>query len=268
MRAVRPVGVGLLLLGLLLPVLPLLVWAVAGRWPYPDLVPQQLTGRGLRLLGDPASDVLTGLLTSAGIALAVTLAALAVGVPAGRALGRYRFRGRALVRLVLLAPAVVPPLTVLLGTQVVFLHYGLADTVPGVVLVQLVPTVPYVSLVAAFGFAGLDERYEAQARVLGAGPLRTTVLVTLPMLRPTLAAAAFFAFLISWSEYVLTLLVGGGVVRTLPLLLFAYARGSDPTQAAAVALLLVLPPLLLVGLLGRELAGAGRAALPVGPGRS
>jgi putative spermidine/putrescine transport system permease protein len=250
----RRAAVAALLAGTLLPLLPLLLWAVAGRWTYPALLPESTSGRGLRLLLDPGSEVLTGLVTSASVGITVTLLALAVGVPAGRALGLYSFRGKRVVQFLLLAPAVVPALASLLGTQVFFLRYGLADTVPGVVLAQLVPTIPYVTLVMAGAFANYDIGYEAQARLLGARPWRAFALVTLPALRPALTVAAYFAFLISWSEYVLTLLIGGGAVKTLPLLLFAYARGSDLTEAAAVAVMLAAPPLLLLGSISRVLA--------------
>lgn len=259
----RGLAVAAIVAGTLLPLLPLLVWAVAGSWRYPEVLPSRLTARGLRLLVDPQSDVLTGLRTSVVIGLAVTALALLVGVPAGRALGLYRFRGRRLVQFLLLAPAIVPGVAALLGTQVFFLRLGLADTVLGVVLVQLVPTVPYVTLVMSAAFGTYDVGYEAQARLLGAGPWRALTHVTLPALRPALAVAAFFAFLVSWSEYVLTLLIGGGVVKTLPLLLFAYARGSDLTEAASVALLLVAPPLLLVAMLARDLVPGRDARGPV-----
>ncbi len=69
---------------------------------------------------------------------------------------------------------------------------------------------------------------------------------TAPVLRPAVVVAGLFAFLISWSEYVLTLLVGGGQVTTLPLLLFAAVGSTDTTAAAALALLVIAPPLAVV----------------------
>ena len=124
---------------------------------------------------------------------------------------------------------------------------------------------PQIEKFSAPDDANFDLGYERQARLLGATPVRVFVHVTLPALRPALAVAAFFAFLISWSEYVLTLLIGGGTVKTLPLLLYAYARGADLTEAAAVALLLITPPLILVAGLSRVLGG-GRGPL-IGFGR-
>jgi putative spermidine/putrescine transport system permease protein len=81
--------------------------------------------------------------TSLVIALSVAVLATVVGSAAGRALGLYAFPGRRAVQLLLLAPVLVPTFAVTLGIQVFFIRYGLADTVAGVVLVQLIPTVPY-----------------------------------------------------------------------------------------------------------------------------
>jgi putative spermidine/putrescine transport system permease protein len=261
-RGVLPRGV--LVLGLLLPFVPLLAWAGTGEWRFPAVLPQRASSRGLRLLFDPTSDVLQGLVTSLVLGVTVSAVAVLVGLSAGRALGLYAFRGKRLVQFLLLAPAIVPGLTVTLGIQVFFLRYGLAGTIPGVVLVQLVPTIPYVTLVLGSAFSNFETGYEDQARVLGAGPLRTFWHVTLPVLRPSIVVAAFFAFLISWSEYILTLLIGGGTVKTLPLLLFAYIGGSDLNLAAALAVLFLLPPFLLVLLTSRYLTGSHGATVGLG----
>ena len=240
---------------LLLPLVPVVLWSVAGPWRYPDVLPPSLSGRGLSLLG--GSQVLQALGTSVLVSTSVALLACLVGLPAGRAVGLHHFRGRRLVQLLLLAPVVVPALAVTLGLQVFFIRYGLADTVLGVVLVQLVPTLPYAATLLGAAFAGFDRAQEQQARVLGAGPWRTVWVVTLPLLRPALLTAFVLTFLISWSDYVLTLLVGGGVVTTLPLLLFSAIGSSDRTAAAALGLVVVLPPVLLVVVLTRLLGGRG-----------
>jgi putative spermidine/putrescine transport system permease protein len=169
------------------------------------------------------------------------------------------------VQFLLLAPVIVPGLAGTLGLQVFFIRYGLADSVRGVVVAHLLAAVPYVSLVMASVYGNLDVRLEDQARTLGAGPVQVFLRVTLPAVAPGLAVAALFAFLISWGEYVLTLLVGGGTVRTLPLLLYSYLGGNDTPVAATLAIALVLPPLVMLALglevpLGENapLAGFGR----------
>jgi putative spermidine/putrescine transport system permease protein len=257
----RPVLLSLLLVALLLPLLPLLLYAFARTYRYPALLPDGLSLRAVRLLGAPGADVLEGLATSAVIATTVAVIASAIGLSAGRALGLYRFRGRRLVQFLLLAPVIVPGLAVVLGIHVLFLRYGLADTRQGVVLVHLIPTIPYVTLVMAPTFANYDVAYEEQARVLGAGPLRVLAQVTLPQVAPGLVVAALFAFLISWSEYILTLLVGGGTVKTLPLLLFASLGSPDTSRTAVLALVIVTPPVLLLVATSKLLSGGGRSGL-------
>ncbi len=260
----RRFGASVLIAGALVPLVPLVVWAFAGQWRYPTLRPQQLSLRGIRLLADPRSQIPQALLTSTVIATSVAVLAGVVGYPAGRAVGLYRFRGRRAVQFLLLAPVIVPGLASAVGLQVFFIRYGLADSAAGVVLVQLIPTVPYAATVLAAAFANLDTDYERQARALGAGPLRVLLFVTLPLMRPALLLAGLFAFLISWSEYVLTLLIGGGQVTTLPLLLFAAISSSDTTAAAALALLLIGPPLLLVVASARMLSARSGAVIGLG----
>ncbi len=252
------------IVGALLPLVPLVIWAIAGQWRYPALIPQRASARGLRILADPRSQIAHGLLLSIGIGVSVAVLACVIAFPAGRAIGVYRFRGRRLIQFLLLAPVIVPGLAVTLGLQVFFIRYGLADTVIGVVLVQLMPTVPYAATVIGAAFANHDLDYERQARALGAAPTRLLLFVTVPLLRPAIVAAGLFAFLISWSEYVLTLLVGGGQVQTLPLLLFAAIGSSDTTAAAALAVLVIVPPLLLVTVSARVLSGVSGAAIGFG----
>ncbi|CAN5125825.1 ABC transporter permease subunit [soil metagenome] len=247
------VAVGFVVAALLLPLLPLVIWSVAGSWRYPDVVPGRFTRRGLDLVLD--AEVVEAKVTSLLIATIVAALACAIGLSAGRAIGLYRFRGRRLVQFLLLAPVIVPGLAVTLGIQVFFVRYGLSDTVTGVVLVQLMPTVPYAATLLAAAYANLDVDYERQSRSLGAGPVRTFVSVTLPLLRPALVTTALLTFSISWSEYILTLLIGGGQVTTLPLLLFAAIGSSDRTAAAALGLLVVVPPVLIVLAAARRLRG-------------
>lgn len=260
----RTVGLTVLVVGLLLPFVPLVMWSFSATWRFPALLPQRTSARALSILTDPGTQVLTGLETSAAIAVSVAVLAGAIGLAAGRALGLYRFRGKRLVQFLLLAPVIVPGLATTLGIQVYFLRYGLADTVAGVVLVQLVPTIPYVTLVMGSVYANYDPTYEEQARVLGATPWRVFWTVTLPAVRLGLVVAMLFAFLISWSEYILTLLIGGGLVKTLPLLLFSAISSGDSQVAATMGLVLVLPPMVLVGLAARFLGSAQSGAVGIG----
>lgn len=254
---------GLALAGfLVLPVLPLVIWSFAHGWRFPDLLPQAWSLQPWTTAFSPNSGVLHGFATTTVIATATALLAALVGVPAGRALGLHRFRGRALVTLFLLAPALLPGLAVVFGLHGLFLRLGLTGTLPGVILAHLIPVLPYMTLIMAAVFARFDTDFEAQARTLGATPFQTFRAVTLPAILPGLLTGALFAFLVSWSQYLLTLAIGGGRVQTLPLLLFSFASAGRNDITAAVALLYILPGLLILALTTRRITG--RTALAEG----
>jgi putative spermidine/putrescine transport system permease protein len=238
------------------PILALILYALSTRWFFPQLLPAEWTlTPWLRQLSDPRTQAALGTsLLTAGI---TTVLALLLGLPAARVLGLRPFRGRSLVLLILFLPTVVPPLAIGMGLNVLFLRLGLAGSVLGVVLVHVVPVLPYTIFALLGVFARYDEGYELQAYTLGASPPHVWLRVALPLLGPGLAVAALFAFLVSWSQYVLTLLIGGGRVITLPILLFAAVAGGNPTSIAGLALLFAAPPVIAIALAARALsAGA------------
>jgi putative spermidine/putrescine transport system permease protein len=229
-----------------LPFLPLFLWAFAGEWRFPSLIPAEWSLRGFRALAEPGSRALEATLNSLIVGAAATAASVAVGVPAGMALGRYEFRLKGLVVFFILLPILVPPLASTMGVHLTFIRLGLADTAFGVFLEHLVPTVPYTTVILASVFAERGIELEEAARTLGATPWQAFVHITLPSVAAGVAVAALFAFLVSWSQYILTVLIGGGSVLTLPMLLLSAARGSDPVLTSVLALLFVLPAALAI----------------------
>ena len=237
----------------ILPIVPLVIWSAAFAWRWPDVLPAEWSGRAWRYVFSPTTQVRPGLTGSISIAFLTALLALAIGTPAGIAIGRMPFRGKRAIELLLLAPFIVPGLVVTMGIQIVFIHLRLADTVQGVVLAHLMPALPYVIVSVAGVVANLGVQTEEQARSLGANGWQAFVYVTLPALRPGLAVGGLFAFLISWSQYTSTLIIGGGKVQTLPLLVYTFTRSGDNSIAAALALLLVVPAVVALALATRAL---------------
>ena len=142
-----------------------------------------------------------------------------------------------------------------MGIHQVFIRYGLADTFLGVVLVHLIPVMPYVVLVFSGVFTNYNPEIEEAARTLGAKSWQIFRYVTLPALLPSVIVAALFAFIISWSQYLLTLLIGGGQVLTLPLLLLNFVNSGDYALASALSLVFILPVLVILWFTSRFLAG-------------
>lgn len=232
---------GALILAAAGPLALFALWSFARGWYWPALLPREWSLRAWAYAASPSAGIPEALAMSAAIALAVTVLALAVALPAARGLAYHDFPGKRIALFLLLLPALTPSLAAAMGAHSLFLRYGLADSAAGVVLVHLIPAVPYAVLVLASSFSSFDTDWEAQARTLGASRTQTWLHVTLPSIAPGLAAAAAFAFLISWSQYLTTLLVGGGRIMTLPLTLVVFQRSGDDSVTAALSLIFLAP---------------------------
>lgn len=256
---IRWLAIVVLVIWLILPMVPLAIWSFSRSWFFPDLLPSAYSLKAWTYVFSKTSGIVDSLGVTIFIALGTTVLSVLVGVPAGRALGLYNFRGKQLVELLILAPTIVPGIAIALGIHGVFLAYGLTNTLWGVMLVHLVPTLPYMVLVMSGIFANYDVAFEDQARSLGASPLKTFWYVTLPAIFPGVVVGALFAFLVSWGQYILTLLIGSGRVITLPLLLFNFATSGRNDIAGAIGVLYVLPGILVLLLTARFLSGNNAA---------
>jgi putative spermidine/putrescine transport system permease protein len=265
-RAIRLLSGIALIIWLVLPLVPLAIWSFARGWRFPSLLPNEWSLQGWSYALSDTSGVLNSLFLTIWIAACATALSILIGVPAGRALGMHGFRGKAIVELVILAPVIVPGIAVALGIHSVFIGIGLTNTVTGVILVHLIPTLPYMTLVMAGIFANYDADFEQQARSLGASPLQVLWYVTLPAIMPGLIVGGLFAFLVSWSQYILTLLIGGGRVLTLPLLLFNFATSGRNDITGAIGMIYILPGVLILILTAKQLSGRSAALTGFGRG--
>ncbi|HEY7667489.1 MAG TPA: ABC transporter permease [Actinomycetota bacterium] len=189
------------------------------------------------------------------LVVSLTAAALSfvLGVPIAWVLARSSFPGRALVRALVILPLVLPPvvggvalLTALgrsgvVGSWLYDLGIQLTFTTAGAVLATTFVSIPLVILSAEGGLRSLDPRYEQAAAAMGASRMHTLRRVTLPMLRPQLAAGLVLAWARALGEFGATITFAGnlaGRTQTLPLAVYE-ARQTDPGAAVAASLLLV-----------------------------
>jgi putative spermidine/putrescine transport system permease protein len=239
-----------------LPFLVLIMWSFSTRWFYPQLWPAQWGLRAWQyVFGTAGSQIVSGLIQSMLVALVTAMVSVLIGVPAGRALGLYSFKGKDAISIILTLPVIVPPLCVAMGLQLWFLKLGLAETFGGVVLVHLTFCLPYSVFVMWGVFSNYNPDYEDQARSLGADSWKLITRVMLPLTLPGIIVAGLFSFLLSWSQYLSTLIIGGGRVTTLPILLFALMGSGDRPVAAAVSIVFVAPAFLALLFSARYLGG-------------
>lgn len=183
-------------------------------------------------------------LIAAGLTMAFSLL---LGAPAGYALARFSFAGANAFRLLVLLTRAFPLAILALPLTVIFIRVGLYDTPLGVSLVHTALALPFAALVTAGLFVGIPRELEEAAWVFGCTRLQAFIKVVLPLALPGLAAAAIFAFVISWNEvfaasvltvrqrtltaYLLTVLAesplhyrfAGGFVLIVPSVVFIFA---------------------------------------------
>ncbi len=244
------------LAGVGLPFATLVIWSLADRWFFPGLWPQAW---GLRawsyVVTTAGGQVVTALWQSVSVASVTAAAAVLVALPAARALGLYSFRGKDAISVLLTLPIIVPPLSVAMGLHLWFIRLDLAESFIGVVAVHLTFCLPYAVFVLWGVFSNYNPDFESQARSLGASRLRVWLRVMLPMILPGVIVAGLFAFLLSWSQYLSTLIIGGGRLITLPVLLFSLMGSGDRPVAAAVSIVFVIPALVALLFSARHLGG-------------
>lgn len=184
---------------------------------------------------------------------ATSLAAL-LGLPLAWVLARVEFRGRAIIRGLVLLPLVVPPVVAGVGLLAAFGRNGMFGgaldvlglritfTPIAVVLAEAFVALPFLVLAVEAGIRSIDRRYEEAARTLGASRGFVMRRITLPLLAPSLAAGLALAWARALGEFGATITFAGNIqgrTRTVPLAVYLLLD-SSPDVAIALSLLLVL----------------------------
>ncbi|MBM3568357.1 MAG: ABC transporter permease subunit [Alphaproteobacteria bacterium] len=165
-------------------------------------------------------------------ALAASGAAL-LAVPAALALARGGFRGAAEIESFLLSPLSLPALILSLSLLFFLARIGLGGQPIGLWIGHVVVTIPYMLRTVLATYRGVDRSAEEAAMTLGATPLRVFLHVTLPMIRPGILAGGLFAFLVSFDEVAIALLLSTMRTATLPVAILNHiAHNYDPAVAA------------------------------------
>jgi multiple sugar transport system permease protein len=191
--------------------------------------------------------ILDALKNSLIVATMTMVMSIAIGAPAGYALSRFEFRGKATFRLLILMTRAFPLPLLALPLAIMFIRTGLDDTALGLAFVHTTLAIPFAVLITFSLFSGIPLELEEAAWTLGCTRLTAFTKVVLPLILPGITASAIFAFVISWNEVfaaaVLTienrtltafllqnldtaaihLKFAGGFILVLPALIFIFA---------------------------------------------
>ncbi len=173
------------------------------------------------------------LITTFQVVFTVVALSGLIGVPAAYALARREFPGKKFITLLFLLPLLVPPVTFGIPLATVLYRTGLGGTMFGVILANLVPTVPFVILVMIPFIEQIDSKLEAAAKVFGANTFKLFVHVLLPLLVPGILAALLLVLVRTIAMFELTFLTAGPTSQTLVVALYyaVFAAGVRAVQS-------------------------------------
>jgi putative spermidine/putrescine transport system permease protein len=244
-------SVGIFLLALAGVIGSVLVNSLGSRW-FDTWFPQGFT---TRWYGEAWHEfaLFDVIFVTVEVALLVIVISVLVGVPAAYALARRSFPGKRLLYLVFLLPILMPPITYGIPLATVLYKYGFAGHVSGVVLANLVPSVPFVILTMTPFIEQVDPRLEDAARMCGASTRSVFLRILAPLLVPGILAAGILVLVRTVGMFELTFLTAGGDSQTLVVALYysvsaAGIRAQQSVDAMAVIYTTMMLVLLVIAL--------------------
>ena len=199
-----------------------------------------------QLFDNPA--MLKAAMNSLIIATVSALLAGILGTLAGIAI--HRFRQKWLSALVL-GPVAMPDILIGVSLLLMFMLMNISLGMVSIILAHVSFSIGFVALAVQSRMAGMDDSLIEAARDLGATPLQSFRLITLPLLMPGIIAGMMMAFTLSIDDFVVTFFTAGVGSSTLPLEIYSMVKIAVTPEVNAVSTLLMLLTLILITALSR-----------------
>ena len=178
-----------------------------------------------------------------------------LGTPAASVLARKDFKGKKIIQGLVFLPLIIPSFVTSMGVYFTFIRLGLSETLAGVVFIHTVLTLPYYIHSTVIGYSTLNENYETVGKMLGANSLQRFFYITLPHIMPSVIAGGSLVIIVSFAQYLNTLIIGGGKVLTIPILMFPYISGGNIKVGAVYSIFYIFMNFALLFILEKKVKG-------------
>jgi len=198
------------------------------------------------------------------VALGTTAVAILLGTFAAYGFARFRFRGKFYMRMSVLIPQMLPPITIIVPLYVLFNGMKLTDTRTALIISYLTFTIPLATWMMIGFFEDVPAELEESAMIDGCSRLAALFRINLPIVTPGLAATAILAFLYCWNEFLYAVILTGRDARTLPVTITSFMTNKAILWGRIAASgSLVLVPVLIFALLAQRylVRGLSRGAI-------
>ncbi len=196
-------------------------------------------------------NILSALKTSFMISITATIFATCIGMLAAIGIVRGRFRGKEILKATFLSPMIIPEIitgiALLSFATILHLEGGILLIVVAHILIGL----PFVLTIVSARLYGFDRSLEEAAMDLGANEVTTFRRITLPLILPGIIGGALLAFTVSFDNFMITYLLAGPGVTTIPIQIYSMVRFEITPKIHAVSTLIVLISMSLIFIYGR-----------------
>jgi multiple sugar transport system permease protein len=190
------------------------------------------------------------------VSLGVVATNLIIGPPAAYALSRFRFKGERLVLGMIIVFRMIPVVTAMIPLFIVFSVLGLLNTYAGLIVAHTAFKLPVTVWVLRSFFMDVPKELDESARVDGCSTFGAFLRIALPLVKPGLAAAGVLAFLWTWNDLIVTLILSTSdktVMLPLGLTKFVLEYGLDWGPMTAAGVIVFLPTIAFIFIAERYL---------------
>ncbi|CAG5086362.1 Sugar ABC superfamily ATP binding cassette transporter, membrane protein [Thermobacillus xylanilyticus] len=192
------------------------------------------------------------------VAFGTLLLSLLLAVPAAYGLARLDLKGKAVFMIFLLAVQMLPGITMAMPLYIMFSKLGLINDFLGLILADVIHSLPFAILVLRPSFLALPKGLEEAAMIDGCNKFTAFVKVVLPLVKPGMMTVSVFCFLFGWGDFIFALtLTSEDAVRPLTLGLYRFIGqyGTEWNNLMAVATIAAMPIILIFITLQRYVVG-------------
>ena len=201
------------------------------------------------MISDAARQVPQSLLNSGVIAFSSMVLNLLIGAPAAYMFARHIFPGKKLTFMFLILSPLVPAVALVTPVYIMLQTLGLVGTQAGIILVHTAKALPFTVLILSVFFRKMPSEIFEAAVLDHCNRFQTFFRVALPLALPSIGATGLFAFMLSYSEYMFSMVLSGdAATRPVSVVMAALARNTDVSWSLlnTAIFIAIVPTLVLV----------------------
>ena len=227
----------ILVLLIIIPIISIFIQSLIVRYSYESILPEVISISNFKKLF--TANYIKLLLSSIAMSIISAIVTIIISIPVANILPNIKMKYRTTLYVLLLAPILVPQFVYFYGIQNVFAKIGIINTYIAVILSHIIVMMPYAIINISNDISLYGKKYEEVAFVMGASDYRLYKDIMLPLVKGTLVNTFGLLFIISFSQYFITLIIGGGVVKTYATYIFPLILGNDRNFASKASFIYI-----------------------------